>query len=1394
VATIGSRAQHPPWLVRISDDPDPDSVPLGAGLYLGAGQVMTCAHVILDDEELPDDRPEVTVYVTFEYAGPHEPIAASTTGWFGRDDIAVLSLAAPAPPSAAAAAFCSADDTWRHAVLMFGYPRGDITARPSNGRVAGPAGNYWLTLEADSGQGFEPERGFSGTAVYDLDEDAVIGMVGWREGPRLEGRPEIRVGYATSSDRLAQLWALPGGPMQLPGHRARIARAGKLVELLGPDNELPRIADVDIYDIGVKSSKYPPGRDPYVPRRDVDDALATALNVSGFVLADGPSAAGKSRSAIEMLLVQRPSARLMVPFREPGVLEELAQLNLAADYQADGVVLWLDNLETYLGPRGLDRKVLRRFLEAEHPVEVVAMMASGRRAKLAEKSDMAARLAGVLQRATEVRVTDASAREELETAQRLYPTESFSQRGIGAHLASAQDLERRFLDGRAIEPAGWAVVQAAVDWRRMGIDAPVSREWLRELFEVYVDEVAALDFENPDAVFSSGFKWARHALEGRSALLNADRTSERTGFRAFDSLVDQADRGSAGFARPVAERAWAMVTGDSPELDADSLLGVTLAAAAANLADIAFRAARLARDRAGTGSTGVWATLFLGWLSGTTGDPTSARGYLAEVAASPVPEAAGWAQIDLATMLVDDEEFDEAERLLRLAMANEDPQMQALATAELGAVLVTMDRADEALPLLESVVAAGEIRQATDLASSQLGQIIGGTAVSDQGYKSSDRLSLAFPAGQRRAGSLFEEIRKGRAGLAEPTARHSLGWLYMIRGEPERAQPLLEAALNSGDERIVLPTQAALGRLRLLSGDREGGEPLLRAAYSAGALDAGLTLAEIAYFDDDIPAAIELLTEIEDRGDSHYAPAAADLLGDICCAQGDIPAGRAAYRRAISWHKRVWSAIAAVDLAMSLASGDTAERAEARTLLESVADGANRQQAARAWDLLGDLLVAEGDHEAARAAYQRVVDSDQPYWAALARVDLARLLIDAFDDTPQAERLLTQAAGSDYSVVAAQAHLLLGIRAEEQAESAAAELHFAAAVGTDVPQLDVFAEFCLTVLTAQRGDLAAAASHADKMSTALEGWAGVPRPDRSAPRPRSAEGIYLAAVDHLYESASPDESVVMLEAMLSECADGVRPTAITAARARLGRARFHEHRYAEAESLLRSALAESSAAGPSQWSTEALSRWFLASLLAVENEDDEARQILEPLVESGDAEYLPRALHLLGRIARLRVVRLIDNNRREEASEELAESAELLRRAIQEAVDSGDLMTMEHATDDLAMLDEELKTAAGHRGRPPGPRSVQRPGTAATIEAPSAAAGASPAQPLPADLMVRLGEVAGAEGEAAEALYWFERAEAALRGAHPDGIPGLLDRIGRGRAVVTEEGLHRGTV
>jgi tetratricopeptide (TPR) repeat protein len=227
---------------------------------------------------------------------------------------------------------------------------------------------------------------------------------------------------------------------------------------------------------------------------------------------------------------------------------------------------------------------------------------------------------------------------------------------------------------------------------------------------------------------------------------------------------------------------------------------------------------------------------------------------------------------------------------------------------------------------------------------------------------------------------------------------------------------------------------------------------------------------------------------------------------------------------------------------------------------------------------------------------------------------------------------------------------------------------------------------------------------------------------------------------------------------------------------------------------------------------------------------DEAREILQPLVDAGDQEYLASALLLLGLMGRVEFGQLFAENKLPEARDRLTKAAEALRRAKAEAARTADEDVLLEAAQELEKLDgllqpmrqrPELATMLGLEDAPPGSQAPQAiegqtttqaapvaAGTAATATAAaSSSVAAEPAEPalagteptgtepggtepgaaavpaaspsLPASVLTVLGEIAGAEGEPAEAEYWFDRAEAV---ADPDAE--LAERIQVGRAVV----------
>ena len=289
----------------------------------------------------------------------------------------------------------------------------------------------------------------------------------------------------------------------------------------------------------------------------------------------------------------------------------------------------------------------------------------------------------------------------------------------------------------------------------------------------------------------------------------------------------------------------------------------------------------------------------------------------------------------------------------------------------------------------------------------------------------------------------------------------------------------------------------------------------------------------------------------------------------------------------------------------------------------------------------------------------------------MARTDLALLL--GHEEHELAENLLTAAEDGDHAEISVRAHILhmalltdLGGDVAEEIERhrrAAAEL-------AKSPRLTFSVTYWQLLGAVERRDLSEAAALAVELGRITEAISGPGRSSASEPsdtEPAEPTALYLAVADQLYDAEYWRESAAMLDMLRDHCADVLSPVSLAALRARLARARFNQPEAAETEALLRDALTQSIRLGAPAATSEALARYYLASLLAVGYRLDEARQVALPLVNM-DQAHLGRALHLLGRIA----IKAAPQLQGELSRQEFRTAGRLLREAREEAQRVGD--------------------------------------------------------------------------------------------------------------------------
>ncbi len=160
-------------------------------------------------------------------------------------------------------------------------------------------------------------QGMSGAVVFATDAqlgELALGVVALHHRPEGESAltvvPIIAVArLAAAADWWQQLGVadpdgLPIHPLPSASDERSSLLAG-LVEVPLADGRLPRVAGLDPYSLGTTPSAYGNAetygqRDEYVPRA-IDESLAAALRPGRLVVLVGPSKAGKTRTAFEVL-------------------------------------------------------------------------------------------------------------------------------------------------------------------------------------------------------------------------------------------------------------------------------------------------------------------------------------------------------------------------------------------------------------------------------------------------------------------------------------------------------------------------------------------------------------------------------------------------------------------------------------------------------------------------------------------------------------------------------------------------------------------------------------------------------------------------------------------------------------------------------------------------------------------------------------------------------------------------------------------------------------------------------------------------------------------------------------------------------------------------------------
>ncbi|MGY0231032.1 tetratricopeptide repeat protein [Longispora urticae] len=643
----------------------------------------------------------------------------------------------------------------------------------------------------------------------------------------------------------------------------------------------PAVSDIDLGALGVKPSigSDVDGPTGYVAR-DGETDLEWAIAEGGIVLLHGVAAAGKTRTAAQVLRRLRPDDDLLVP----AGLGSLRAL-LDAGHAVRNAVVWLDDLERYLGDDGVDLALLQRLSPVGR--RDVAVVATIRNEELAfldaaatvtrtERQQAGIHRPGVelLQHITgrrRIAITSHLTDTELAVAASMQAAAGDDTRvadaaastvGFGEYLVAGPAMLRRWAVGEgALHDLGQALISAAIDCRRAGYNLPIPAATLAELAAGYLSKGRQHRSDLPG--IGEALAWASQPVLGASSCL----TPNYDAYAAADFLVDRADTYPSPLAgKGVAPKAWLAVL---PLADPDTAYSVGIRAHNAAQTTVAEMAWRQAANANHTG-----ANYNLGAMLFERGELAEAEEFYRRAATDRNVEAMN----NLGAMLFERGELAEAEEFYRRALddggtkpmynlgvllegRNELGEAEALyrRAAEMGhansmhnlaVVLEGRGEAVEAEEFYRQAAAGG-----TPASIHNLGLLLverGEVAEAEKLYRRAagagdigSIYNLAILCERRGEVAEAEKLYRRAAGAGDIHSMNNLAVLLAERGEPDEAESFYRQGLASGDVSVL----SNLGVLLVERGELAEAEECFRWGASTGNNDAifnlGVLLAEL---------------------------------------------------------------------------------------------------------------------------------------------------------------------------------------------------------------------------------------------------------------------------------------------------------------------------------------------------------------------------------------------------------------------------------------------------------------------------------------------------------------------------------------------------------------------
>ena len=265
---------------------------------------------------------------------------------------------------------------------------------------------------------------------------------------------------------------------------------------------------------------------PYL-RRDAEQNLEAVLAAGKPALVFGHSMAGKTRITAEVIQRRYPDRPLWVP-RAPDGMATL----IVGGGMVDGAVVWLNDLDRYLAaPEHLQADWLDRLLARGNVV--VATIRAKELTTLSTDVPGTAGQREVLERFARVAVLDDEQERTRHASEVTNPDQArgIARYGVAVYVGAGYRAVTRYLENLELHPLGTALVGAAADWRRMGLET-IAESTLETLAPTYLPDRHRHD---PKETFPDALEWASSDQSQVFRLL--EPAGDRL-WRAFDYILD----------------------------------------------------------------------------------------------------------------------------------------------------------------------------------------------------------------------------------------------------------------------------------------------------------------------------------------------------------------------------------------------------------------------------------------------------------------------------------------------------------------------------------------------------------------------------------------------------------------------------------------------------------------------------------------------------------------------------------------------------------------------------------------------------------------------------------------------------------------------------------------